>query len=255
MGRYYFWQLIKPLVDYFTDQLYVVYFKLFKRNSVQRILNKVNPYYNNLSKQDKYEFELLTWLILKSFQFAERNDFEATLNLKVIIASYAAQISFQLPEESFDYYDKIILYQDYYTSKLTGKTHKAEVNPGLKIIVFSLRAIYESIEQSTDGINVLLHEFAHALRLEHKVMHHTYRIFDDYTLAQFDMLAKVEMERIENGENHIFRKYASTNLDEFFAVSVENFFERPQEFYTALPELYLTLAKLLKQNTLNYINK
>jgi MtfA peptidase len=250
MGLYFIWHIFSPLIDYFTDQSHVLYFRVFKRKPIQRILKKVNPFYAKLPIREKYEFELLTWYILRSKHFAERNDFEATLTLKVIISSYAAQIALKLPDESFDYYDKIILYQDYYTSKLTGRLHKAEVNPGLKIIVFSLRAIYESIAQSRDGINVLLHEFAHALRLEHKAMHQEYTIFDNYTLHRFDVLAQAEIELMITSENHIFRKYASTNLDEFFAVAVENFFERPREFYNALPELYQTLARLLNQDTL-----
>ena len=48
---------------------------------------------------------------------------------------------------------------------------------------------------------------------------------------------------------HAFlRSYAGTNEAEFFAVAVEYFFERPQEFQTALPELYGTLGSLLRQD-------
>ena len=38
------------------------------------------------------------------------------------------------------------------------------------------------------------------------------------------------------------------NEHEFFAVAVENFFERPQEFKNAIPELYSILSKLLNQD-------
>jgi MtfA peptidase len=38
------------------------------------------------------------------------------------------------------------------------------------------------------------------------------------------------------------------NEHEFFAVAVENFFERPQEFKNAIPELYAILIKLLNQD-------
>ena len=51
-----------------------------------------------------------------------------------------------------------------------------------------------------------------------------------------------------NDDQHFLRKYALTNKEEFFAVAVENFFERPAAFKTALPELYSILAKLLKQD-------
>jgi MtfA peptidase len=51
----------------------------------------------------------------------------------------------------------------------------------------------------------------------------------------------------EEGQ-HFFRAYGYTNLAEFFAVATENFFERPNEFKKAVPELYAALAKVFKQD-------
>jgi len=39
------------------------------------------------------------------------------------------------------------------------------------------------------------------------------------------------------------------NEHEFFGVAVENFFERPQEFKNAIPDLYAILSKLLNQDS------
>ncbi|MFZ6013111.1 MAG: zinc-dependent peptidase [Bacteroidota bacterium] len=50
--------------------------------------------------------------------------------------------------------------------------------------------------------------------------------------------------------DNFFRPYACTNVHEFFAVSVENFFERPAQFKNELPELYDILTQLLKQDPL-----
>jgi len=63
-------------------------------------------------------------------------------------------------------------------------------------------------------------------------------------------LSKEEMGKIKNGEHHIFRNYAATNIYEFFAVSVEYFFETPQLLKNELPQLYKHLIILLKQNPL-----
>lgn len=51
-------------------------------------------------------------------------------------------------------------------------------------------------------------------------------------------------------KDHFLRKYASTNREEFFAIAVENFFERPQQFSQTLPHLYTAMVHLLKQDTL-----
>ena len=61
-------------------------------------------------------------------------------------------------------------------------------------------------------------------------------------------LAHAEIVRIQRGQHAFLRSYAGTNEAEFFAVAVEYFFERPQEFQTALPELYGTLGGLLRQD-------
>jgi len=44
--------------------------------------------------------------------------------------------------------------------------------------------------------------------------------------------------------------YAATNYQEFWAVCVENFFERPSSLKIQLPELYAAICKLLNQDLL-----
>lgn len=64
------------------------------------------------------------------------------------------------------------------------------------------------------------------------------------------MEGRYEMERIVNDEVSFFRDYAATNDHEFFAVAVENFFERPQAFFEHHPRMYGLLATLLNQDPL-----
>jgi hypothetical protein len=60
--------------------------------------------------------------------------------------------------------------------------------------------------------------------------------------------AHEEVERIGRGEGRLFRTYAGTNEEEFFAVAVEYFFEQPQLFLKEQPELYDLMRKLLRQD-------
>ncbi|MCB9336447.1 MAG: zinc-dependent peptidase, partial [Flavobacteriales bacterium] len=48
--------------------------------------------------------------------------------------------------------------------------------------------------------------------------------------------------------------YAATNMEEFFAVSVEHFFEAPDEFKVSLPDLYTQLSIMLNLDPLNKQN-
>ena len=58
------------------------------------------------------------------------------------------------------------------------------------------------------------------------------------------------MANLNANEKHFFRRYAFENIEEFFAVAVENFFERTQQFHQEQPELYRILVNLFKQDPL-----
>jgi Mlc titration factor MtfA (ptsG expression regulator) len=61
--------------------------------------------------------------------------------------------------------------------------------------------------------------------------------------------AYIEFERMARNDQHPFlRKYASTNIHEFWAVCIEHFFEAPLEFRKQLPELYRAMSKILNQD-------
>tara|TARA_Y100000817_G_C16806006_1_gene521946 strand:- start:752 stop:1255 length:504 start_codon:yes stop_codon:yes gene_type:complete len=101
-----------------------------------------------------------------------------------------------------------------------------------------------------EGLNLGLHEMAHALQLENIIMNDEFDFMDSGTIKVWQNLAIQEIERIKSGEATFFREYAATNHAEFFAVAVENFFERPKEFSTHNYALYKTLTELLQQDPL-----
>lgn len=57
-----------------------------------------------------------------------------------------------------------------------------------------------------------------------------------------------KMERIRRQENQFLKNYGGKNIHEMFAVCVEAFFEKPDEFRYYLPELFDSLRELLNQD-------
>lgn len=55
---------------------------------------------------------------------------------------------------------------------------------------------------------------------------------------------------MQAGESLFLDPYAATNYQEFWAVSIETFFERPTAFKRQLPDLYSSLCVLLNQDPL-----
>ena len=229
-----------------------VRFRLYHGPIFHRFLNHKYHFYRNLPWKLKIPFLKLVRDHYRYFEFVER-DVKITRAMKAIICCAAAQLVMNLPSESLTFFTRIIVYRDYYNSKITHKRHKGEVNPRFKLIVFSWRGIQEGLDRDDDGLNLLLHEFAHALWLEHKIMKNEYTVLDPSLVAAFERLAQKEMEHLQANEHHFLRRYAFENIEEFFAVAVENFFERPRQFREQLPHFYQVLTALLYQNPLQYL--
>jgi Mlc titration factor MtfA (ptsG expression regulator) len=227
-----------------------VRFRLYYGPVFHRFLNHKYSYYTTLPWPLKLKFLRLVRDHYEYFEFVPRDGMKLTRAMNAIICSAASQIVLFLPKESLTFFEKILVYPDYYNSSITHKRHKGEVNPALQLIVFSWRGIEEGMNRPDDGLNLLLHEFAHALWLEHKLTHYDYTVLDEGLVHQFELLAAAEMSNLRNNEQHFFRRYAFENIEEFFAVAVENFFERPSNFSAELPHLYKVIAQLLHQNPL-----
>jgi MtfA peptidase len=225
-------------------------FRFYYGPIFHRFLNRKYAYYTALPWSLKMKFLRMARDHYEYFEFVPREKLKLTRAMKAIISCAATQLLLFLPSEGLTYYKKIIVYPDYYRSRITRRRHKGEVNPGFRIIVFSWRGIAEGMKTLDDGINLMLHEFAHALWLEHKLVGHQYTVLDRHWIEQFEKYAENEMANLKANENHFFRMYAFENIEEFFAVAVENFFERTQQFHQEQPELYRILAQLFKQDPL-----
>jgi Mlc titration factor MtfA (ptsG expression regulator) len=235
---------------------YVENFRAFNRiifplePEIITYLNSYFPFYRKLSFRKKRRFEQRVKTFLNSFEYRMREGMVLSPEVKAVLGGAAVRMTFYLPEECFDYYNTIILYPDPYHSIFTDHYHKGEVNPGARAIVFSWSSVKEGMNPNDEGINLLIHEYAHALYFEHKLMGNEYSIFNDDAFRRFTEQAEIEIEKLRKEGHHFLRKYAATNAEEFFAVSVENFFERSANFKKELPELYGSLVLLMRQDPL-----
>ncbi|HLZ15454.1 MAG TPA: zinc-dependent peptidase [Cyclobacteriaceae bacterium] len=248
-----FTELIGELIGGTLKLIYALYeeirFQLYFSPLIHRVLRSNNPYFIHLRTDQQNQFLRKVRDNYLYFQFVPIGT-KLKKRQKIIIAAAAAKLILFLPDEALSYFTKILVYPDYYRSRITGRMHKGEVNPGLQVIVFSKKGIVGGNKIHDDGINLLHHEFAHALWLEHKLVGHSYDVLDAHLVNQFEEYAAKEINAIQNIEGHFFRKYAFENQAEFFAVAVENLFERPGLFQMQQPLLFDILVALFKQNPL-----
>ena len=216
-------------------------------SSRKAILVKYFFYYNKLSKQGQKKFEERVNRFLHSKRFIGRG-IAITEEMKVLTSATAVLISFGLPMVTLAHFDKILMYADTYYSQISQQYHLGEVNPRLGIVILSWKSFVEGFIDNQDSRNLVFHEMAHAVHFENQIRNKEYHFLNDAVLAQWNQLAAKEMQRVRDNPQHILRQYAGINKYEFFAVSMEYFFENSKRFNEALPGLYQTLCKLLNQD-------
>lgn len=212
-------------------------------------LQKYFKYYQHLNPSDKKLFEKRVQKFIDLKQFIPRNMDEVTDEMKALIAGSAIQLVTGFPKIYFSHFKRILVYPDDYYSEISRRQHRGEVNMG-GLIVLSWKNFVRGYIDKSDGRNLGLHEMAHALRLENSITNEEYGFLDDEILKTWTDLCYREMHKMQDGESDFFRSYAATNSNEFFAVAIEHFFERPKDFKSWHPKMYDTLVKMLNQDPL-----
>ncbi|WP_317164583.1 zinc-dependent peptidase [Pontibacter burrus] len=206
------------------------------------------PYYKALNQQQQLEFEdrLVRFIQLK--QFVPRGKgMEVTTEMKVKIAACAVQLTLGLREIHFAHFKTFIIYPDRYYSTIYKQYHCGEVNMR-GLIVLSWRDFEIGNYNPKDGLNLGLHEMAHALHLENSIRNQEYDFLNRAYLQHWTVLSESERQRMQL-EKSIFRRLCTApDEHEFFAVAVELFFELPQLLKQEHPEIYSSLARLLNQD-------
>lgn len=225
---------------------------LFRRKLSSKelsILEGKFPFFGRLSPVHRKEFLEKMEIILTSKKFIGRGGIsEVTSEMEILITATIAMVTFGWKRLRLAHFHTILVYPNVYFSSSEKTYHRGEVNPKFGLIVVSWQCFLQGFLDETDGINLGIHEIAHALKLANQIDTDGEKEFDPQAWKEYKGLVSAEIEKVKAGENSFFRKSAGLNEHEFFAVALESFFERPWEFFSAMEEFYLVLVRLLKQD-------
>jgi MtfA peptidase len=211
------------------------------------LLDHYNPYYRSLSSagRDRFLKRVLQFIESKTFEYV---DIQRDESMPLLIGAAAVQLTFGLDRFQLDYFKTIYVIKDRYT--YGGSTTPYEGHVSEDGIYLSWTHFLREFADYGDGQNVGLHEMAHALTyVNFTVSEGRDTSFHD-TFINFSKVARPIFERMKAGETNLLSPYAATNYQEFWAVSVETFFERSLDFKTQLPDLYAAFCTLLNQDPL-----
>lgn len=140
---------------------------------------------------------------------------------------------------------RVVVYPASYYSKIERRHHLGEYNPRLKTLVLSADKIWEGFEIPDDNKNLAVHEFAHALSFEMLRKNSWEAKRFQVGIRKIAKLFQKDGFRSKLVSSQYFREYGLTNLQEFFSVAVENYFETASIFHNDFPELFDIIQRML----------
>jgi len=217
-------------------------------NEYAAIISRVMPYFGKLGDANKQRFlkRVYNFKKGKSFHFQGLNPSE---EVEILVSAAAVQVSFGLKNYRLHFFKEVYILSDAYQALNAKEMFIGHVSP--TGIYISWKHFVQGFANYNDGVNVALHEMAHALHHENFIQ----ETGIDWDFRQdFDKLPAIFgplMTQAIVERRSYLRGYAFTNFHEFWAVSVEYFFENPQELKDNLPQLYAILCDTLNQDPLH----
>ena len=249
-------------------------FKLFSNWRRQRILNKIaiDPalwqklitnvsYLRGFSPADLARLHEDVHIFLHDKEFSGAHDLEINDEMMLSIALQACVMTLNIGVERYAGWHGIIIYPDEFVPNHQYVDEAGVIHTDRRPMTGMARSdgpvILSWADTQTafaqDGVNVVIHEFAHKLDMQngdangfpplHKDMNA--RAWQKSFAAAYSDFCK----RVDAGEDTAIDPYASENPGEFFAVLSEVFFEMPQIIVEEYPTVYEQMKLFYRQDT------
>lgn len=218
----------------------------FDDELITTVLIKRSSFFISLNEAGKAKFlqRLKKMIVVKTFVIHDVSGFK---EMPILICATAIQISFGLDTyllpyfTSFNIYPGAFLRTQPFLRFLIGNVSGNSIN-------ISWEHFLQGFELPSDGQNVGMHELAHALYYQTFVVEENFDENFRATFANFNDCGNKVYEFEKRNTTRLFSEYAMKDFQEFWAESIEIFFEKPGQLKNRYPELYAAMSNLLNQD-------
>ncbi len=231
------------------------------------ILERNTPFFRRLSANDQAELLGHIQVFLSEKRFEGCGGLEVTDEIRVIIAAQACLLLLHRKTDYFPHLLTILVYPSIYMVDEKrhvegpvweeGRTARlGETGRQLGALIIAWDAAKSGAADPSDGKNVVLHEFAHQLDFENHAADGAPALATREQQLSWREVMRIEFASLraadETGIPTLLDTYGATNPTEFFAVSIEAFFERPCALRARHPKLYAELQSYFHQDPVEY---
>lgn len=219
-------------------------------------------YYSLLPNDQQARLQEITRILIAEKHWEGCGGLLLTDEMKVTIAAQAAVLVLGFEADYYPNVETILVYPSGFlvttTRPETGRVLREDLLPlsgeaALRgpVIVSWSDALHGG-RSFGDGRNVVLHEFAHKLDMRDGAADGAPYLRDAAQVERWAIVMSAEyaalVEQTQAGEPTLIDPYGATNAAEFFAVTTECFFERPQQMQRLHSELYGVLRDYYRQD-------
>ena len=215
----------------------------------EKILQKRSFYYRSLSPELKENFLHRTKAFLADKTFLLKTN-EPFLDMPVLLSAAAVQLTFGLDKYQLPHFHYVRIFPgEYFAGDNSLRVLAGHVYGNT--ITIAWNHFLAGFEEPADGVNLGLHEMAHALYFQ--LVEADLGRCNKFT-ASFKQVVEEGTEVYQHKDTRpstLFKQNAYRNLQEFWAESVELFFERPSDLERDHSELYTVMKGILNQDPVN----
>ena len=201
------------------------------------------PFYAALGEEARIRFEQDVQFFIDEQTFEALDDLAVTDSLRLGVAAGAALLLHGRPDWELSTNRTILFYPDRFDDEYYDGDYAAfdGMVHAQGPIILTASSVEADWARPGNGHNVVLHELAHLFDFDQGGPEGTPSLLDPASAEAWRALVQREMRRVRLGTS-LLRGYAATNPSEFFAVAVENFFDRPDVLHRRHPHLFEALV-------------
>ncbi len=226
----------------------------------RQIIQRQVPILRRLPPELKGKLDGKVNLFLDQVSFVGCDGLEVTEDMELSIAAQACLLIIN-SDLWYDNLTTVLIYPNAFKSR--QQRHSGFVVMEKEIVrtgeswdrgpvILSWAHSKQGAQNDHDGHNVVFHEFAHQIDDLSGGTNGVPVLSKGQSFVEWERVFlsayEAHVQAVEAGRHTVIDPYGATGHEEFFAVSVEVFFERPKDLQHADPEVYEQLSQLFNLN-------